>query len=110
MKELWAEHKLLVLGFLGALMLTSVLFVRLIADVVYWPQHQDETISGWMTIGYVAHSYDVDKDDLIEALGIEDDLRRHLTLKAIADAQDISLAELQRTLLKSVTNQRATRD
>jgi hypothetical protein len=106
MKKLWSDHKLLVLGFLGALILTSILFMRLIADVAYWPQHQDETISGWMTVGYVAHSYDVDKDGLLEALGIETDLRRHLTLKAIADAQDMTLAELRNALLKAVIDQR----
>ena len=110
MKALWQSHKLLVLGFLAALILTSVLFARLIADMAYWPQHQDETISGWMTVGYVAHSYDVDKDGLIEALGIETDLRRHLTLTAIADAQDMSLAELRNALLKAIIDQRVTRD
>ena len=110
MKRLWSDHKLLVFGFLAALVLTSMLFIRLIADVVYWPQHQDQTISGWMTVGYVAHSYDVDKDGLIEALGVTTDLRRHLTLNAIADAQGISLIELRSTLLKVVTDQRATRD
>ena len=107
MKKLWSDHKLLVVGFVAALLLTAILFVRLIADVVYWPQHQDQTISGWMTVGYVAHSYDVDKDVLIEALGIETDLRRHLTLKAIADAQDMTLAELRNVLIKAVMNQRA---
>ena len=110
MKRLWSDHKLLVLGFLAALILTSFLLMRLIADVAYWPQHQDEDISGWMTVGYVAHSYDVDKDGLIEALGIEEDLRRHLTLKAIADAQDMSLAELRNALLKAIIDQRVTRD
>ena len=107
MKRLWRNHKTLVLGFMAALILTAILFVRLIADVVYWPQHQDETISGWMTVGYVAHSYDVDKAALIETLGIEADLRRHLTLTAIADAQDMSLAELRNVLLKAVIDQRA---
>lgn len=106
MNRLWQDHKLLVLGFMAALILTTVLFVRLIANVVYWPQHRDTEISGWMTVGYVAHSYDVDKDGLIEALGIETDLRRHLTLKAIADAQNMPLEELQNTLLNAVAAQR----
>ncbi|MCK4861510.1 MAG: hypothetical protein KAS85_06320 [Rhodobacteraceae bacterium] len=110
MKRLWSDHKLLVLGFLGALILTTILFMRLIADVAYWPQHQDEPISGWMTVGYVAHSYDVDKDGLIQALGIETDLRRHLTLKAVADGQDMSLAELRNALLKAIIDQRVTSD
>lgn len=110
MKRLWSDHKFLVLGFLAALVVTSILFMRLIADVAYWPQHQDEPISGWMTVGYVAHSYDVDKDGLVTALGIETDLRRHLTLKAIADAQDMSLRELRNALLAAVSDQRAARD
>ncbi|PCJ76404.1 MAG: hypothetical protein COA53_03925 [Rhodobacteraceae bacterium] len=110
MKKLWSDHKLLVLGFLAALILTSMLFVRFIADVVYWPQHQDQTISGWMTVGYVAHSYDVDKDKLVEALGIETNLRRHLTLTAIADSQDRPLPELRNALLKVIIDQRAARD
>lgn len=110
MKRLWSDHKLLVLGFLAALLLTTMLFVRLIADVVYWPQHQDAPISNWMTVGYVAHSYDVDKDALVEALHIEANLRRHLTLKAIAEGQDMSFAELRNALLKVIIDQRAARD
>ena len=106
MKKLWSDHKLLVLGFVAALLLTAMLLMRLIADVAYWPQHQDEEISGWMTVGYVAHSYDVDKDGLIEALGVETDLRRHLTLKAIADAQDMTLSDLRNALLKAIIDQR----
>ena len=107
MNRLWQDHKLLVLGFMAALVLTTVLFVRLIADVVYWPRHRDTEIAGWMTVGYVAHSYDVDKDGLVDALGIETDLRRHLTLKAIADAQNMPLADLQDALLEAVAAQRA---
>lgn len=110
MKRLWSDHKLLVLGFLAALMLTSMLFVRLIANVVYWPQHQDVPISNWMTVGYVAHSYDVDRDVLVEALNMETDLRRHLTLKAIAEGQEMSFAELRNALLKVIIDQRAARD
>jgi len=110
MKKLWSDHKLLILGFLAALMVTTALFMRLIADVAYWPHHQDDTISGWMTVGYVAHSYDVDKDALIVALGIETDLRRLLTLKAIADGQDTTMVELRNTLLKAIINERESSD
>ena len=110
MNKLWQDNKVLVLGFLAALILTTVLLVRLVADVVYWPKHRDTEIASWMTVGYVAHSYDVDKDGLIEALGIETDLRRHLTLKAVADGQDMSLAELRNALLKAIIDQRVSSD
>ncbi|MGE4612026.1 MAG: hypothetical protein AAED33_11685 [Paracoccaceae bacterium] len=107
MSSLWQKNKLLVLGFLAALMLTSILLVRLIADVVYWPQHRDTEISSWMTLGYVAQSYEVDKNDLVDALSINADVRRHLTLQAIADAQGLSLEQIERTLLETITSQRA---
>lgn len=109
-RTLWQHHRYLVIGFMLALMLTSVFAVRTMIALVYWPQHRDADISGWMTVGYVAHSYDVDKDGLIEALGIEADLRRHLTLKAIADGQDMTMVELRNVLLKAVIDQRATSD
>ena len=107
MKTLWQQHKLLILGFLVALLLTVYLSLRLVADVVYWPQHRDAEISGWMTIGYVAHSYDVDKEVLTVALNIESDLRKHLTLKAIADAQEIPMLELRDSLLNAIATERS---
>ncbi|MEO1919407.1 MAG: hypothetical protein ABGW81_06850 [Paracoccaceae bacterium] len=107
MSSLWRMNKFLVLGFLAALALTSILLVRLIADVVYWPQHRDTEISGWMTLGYVAQSYEVDKNDLVDALGINADARRHLTLQAIADVQVLSLEQVERTLLETIASQRA---
>jgi len=106
-RTLWQHHKLLILGFLAALLLTAFLFMRLIADVVYWPQHRDAEISGWMTIGYVAHSYDVEKEILTIALNIESDIRKHLTLKAIADAQDIPLLDLRNHLLDAILAERS---
>lgn len=107
MNKLWQDNKVLVLGFLAALILTTVLLVRLVADVVYWPKHRDTEIASWMTVGYVAHSYDVDIDALTDALGLETDLRRHLTLKAIAKAQNTSFPDVQKALLKAVAIERA---
>lgn len=106
-RTLWQNHKLLILGFLAALLLTVYLFLRLVADVVYWPQHRDAEISGWMTIGYVAHSYNVDKDALTEALDIETDIRRHLTLKSIADMQETTLPDLRDRMLTTIATERS---
>ena len=107
MKNLWENHKPLVIGFLLALVLTAFLLTRLIANLVYWPQHQDVEITGWMTVGYVAHSYDVDKDSLTEALDLEADIRRHLTLSAIADTKDLPLTSIRDLLLDAITAERA---
>ena len=107
MKPFWKDHKILVVGFIAACALTMLLLVSLIADLVYWPKHRNVEISGWMTIGYVAHSYDVEKELLSDALGIEADLRRHLTLKSIAQAQEISLPTLIDTLQTAIDAERA---
>ena len=108
MKALWQQHKLLILGFITALLLTAYLLLRLIADFVYWPQHRDAEISGWMTVGYVAHSYSIDKQILINALGIEEDLHRHLTLKSIADAHETALPDLRDRLLSTIETERSS--
>ena len=106
MKNLWENHKPLVIGFLLALVLTVFLLVRLIANLVYWPQHQDVEIAGWMTVGYVAHSYDVDKDGLMGALDLETDIRRHLTLTSIADVKDLPLMNIRNLLLDAIAAER----
>ena len=107
MKNLWENHKPLVIGFVLALMLTVFLLVRLVANLVYWPQHQDAEIAGWMTVGYVAQSYDVDKDSLMVALDLETDIRRHLMLTAIADAKNLPLMDIQIILLDAIATERA---
>jgi len=107
MKEFWKHHKLLVVGFIAACVLTSLLLVSLIADLVYWPKHRDAEMSGWMTIGYVAHSYNVEKEPLADALGVEMEIRRHLTLKSIADSEAIALPTLFEILQTAIDAERA---
>ena len=107
MKTLWENHTPLVIGFVLALMLTVFLLVRLIANLVYWPQHQDAEIAGWMTVRYVAQSYDVNKDSLMVALDLETDIRRHLMLTAIADAKNLPLMDIQIILLDAIATERA---
>lgn len=109
MKDFWKRHKLLVVGFIAACILTATLLVTLIADLVYWPKHRDTEISGWMTIGYVAHSYGIDKRPLIEALGVEMEIRRHLTLKTIAEAEGIALPALIEALQTAIDTERTER-
>lgn len=50
--------------------LASLFFgTRFVVHAIYWSSHRDEPIAGWMTVGYVAHSYDVEPGLLREALG-----------------------------------------
>lgn len=69
---LWREHRLLLLAFLFASALALVFAVRFTLFVLYWnaPEHRDQPIENWMTIGYIARSYDLPRESLADALGV----------------------------------------
>ena len=73
--------------------------VHTIRHLGHWRVHRDEPIRGWMTIGYVAHSYHVPQHVLYEALGLPDKPHDKRPLRAIAKAQHRSMDEV-RTLLQ----------
>ena len=56
-KRLWQTHRLLLIAFTVAAALTLFFAIRTTAFFIYWSNHQNVEIEGWMTIGYVAHSY-----------------------------------------------------
>jgi hypothetical protein len=92
---------LLVLGFTG---LHAVHTVR---EVIYWRNHHDEPIRGWMTVGYVAHSYHVPPHVLYQALGLP--LHRppdRRPLREIAREQNRSLDEISAVLQDAITHAR----
>lgn len=57
-----------------ALCLAAMVFfgARTVYFVSYWahPSHREQMIEPWMTVGYVARSYGVDKVQLAMALGL----------------------------------------
>ncbi|MFC3164822.1 hypothetical protein [Ciceribacter thiooxidans] len=69
---LWREHRVLLLAFVAASALALFFAARFAFYVVYWsaPEHRDQPIENWMTIGYIARSYDLPREALAEALGI----------------------------------------
>ncbi len=92
--RLWQTHRLLLIAFAAAAALTLFFAIRTAAFFVYWANHQELPIEGWMTIGYVAHSYRVPPERLQEALGFDPrDPNRH-PLGRIARETDVPLAEL----------------
>ena len=49
---------------------TGVFAIRTVRRAIYWHYHQDEPIRSWMSLGYIAHSYDVPPWVLYQALGL----------------------------------------
>jgi hypothetical protein len=70
LRKLWRHNRWLTLSFLVTLTLALVFIIRAGVFFVYWQQHQDEPIEGWMTIRYIARSYRVDPKIVHDAVGL----------------------------------------
>ena len=104
---LWRQHRGLVLALVAACLVTLFFAIRLTVSTLYWAGHRDAALAGWMTVGYVAHSYDVDRLRLAEALGLDPSQRLRLTLDEIAARSGMPLAEVEATVLAVIAAERA---
>ena len=93
-----------VLGFTG---LQTLRTVRHLSQAQY---RRDEEIHGWMTIGYLAHSYHVPPPVLKQALGLPDSPVDTRPLSEIAKSQGRSLNELIVSLQTVITQARSYPD
>jgi hypothetical protein len=105
----WRHHPWLVGGLVAAIIATLFFGTRMVFFTIYWsdPAHRDQEVQGWMTPGYVAHSWDIPRGDLLQALG---DLARPgegKTLEQIAEDNGIPLQELTARIEAVITAHRA---
>lgn len=107
MKTLWKNHKLLVIGFAGAAIIAILLTAHLAMATFYWPKHQDAELDGWMTIRYVARSYEVKPEALLIAIGMADHPPRRLTLQKISEMMHIPPEDLDTLLMDAIAQERA---
>lgn len=100
-------RRLLTVAFLIALAFTAYHGFRTARDAIYWHQHRDEPIEGWMSVGFVAHSYHVPPHVLLMAIGLPPgpppDKR---PLQAIAGAQGRSLDQVSAILRNAIVHAR----
>src|SRR5665647_829515 len=73
---------------------TAFKAVDIARDVIYWQAHRDEPIHGWMSVGYVAHSYRVPPYVLYLALGLPHKPPDKRPLRDIAKMQHLSLIHI----------------
>jgi hypothetical protein len=107
MRDLWRQNRVLLVGFAFALIVTLFFAVRLVVHAIYWSQHRDADLAEWMTIGYVAQSYHIERDDLARAVGLEPGSGRRLTIAEIARRTDQSVDEVETVLLSAIQAERA---
>jgi hypothetical protein len=106
-QHLWRKNRGLLIAFGLALLVTVFFGVRLVVHAVYWSEHRDAELAEWMTIGYVARSYRVERDDLARAAGVEPGFGRRLTIAEIAERTHQSVSEVEEALLAVIRAQRS---
>jgi hypothetical protein len=102
------RHRWLLAAFVVAALATAFIGGRLVVRAVYWSQHQDEPIRGWMSVGYVARSYRVEREPLFDALGLPPEARDRRTLQEIAADQGRPLTEVEADLEAAIGRARAS--
>ena len=107
MRHLWRQNRVLLIAFGLALFVTVFFGVRLVVHAVSWSGHRDAKLAGWMTIGYVAQSYGVERDDLARAVGVEPGFGQRLTIAEIAERTHQSVNEVEEALLAVIRVKRA---
>lgn len=92
--RLWREHRLALLIFAAAAMVTLVFALRFALFALHWsdPARRDLHPAGWMTVGYLARSWNVPREALAERLAVTPAPGRPLTLEEIAAARGEPLA------------------
>jgi hypothetical protein len=97
---------LLLAAFLLAVGFTGFYVVRTVRDAIYWHAHHDEPIAGWMTLGYVAHSYHVPPHVLFLALGMDPGPPERRNIATIAAAQGRSVEQVAALLNNAIVHAR----
>lgn len=95
-----------VIAFVVTLGVTGLFAARTIQKALYWRAHTDEPIHGWMTVGYVAHSYHVPPHVLYKALGLPHKPPDKRPLREIASAQNRSLDDVRAVLMDAIIHAR----
>ncbi|MRX31752.1 hypothetical protein IG197_27000 [Aminobacter sp. SR38] len=97
---------ILLAAFVTALVASGFFAIRLTVHAVYWSSHRDEPIEPWMTVGYVAHSYNLEPKALFSALDLPTGVSDRRTLGDIASAKGVSFEALKSTIEASIGRSR----
>ena len=97
------RHPILVGAFVLALALSLFFAGRIVVRAVYWSQHQQEQVAGWMTVGYVGRSWGLDPRDIDAKAGLPiPDRGRPFTLDQIAADRGVPVGEIIALVEKTV--------
>ncbi len=81
----------LTLAFVMACVVTAFFAGRLLVQTVYWSAHQDLPVRPWMTVGYIARSWDLDPREIEAAAGLPAPTERGSPEPLVEIAKDIGV-------------------
>jgi hypothetical protein len=113
LKQLWHDHPRLFSAFLIAAALTLFFSIRIAASALYWsdPAHRNETVRPWMTVGYVARSWDLDPRELDTLAGLPiPEHGRPQPLAVIASDRGVPVADIIAEVEAAIATLRARQD
>ena len=96
LRAMWARAPWLLSAFTLAVAVTLYFGVKMVMSAIYWndPRHIDQALAGWMSPGYVAMSWNVPRDVMMDILDLEPNGGRPPRLADIAAEQGLSVEEL----------------
>lgn len=94
MRAVVRRHPVLTSALVLAIALTLFFAVRFVIGAVYWAQHREEPIRGWMTVGYIGKSWDLDPRAIDAEAGFPLPKGHPFTLEEIARQRGIPVDEV----------------
>lgn len=110
LRRMWAAAPVATVILVVAVSASAFFGVRTVSNWIYWndPNHIDQPIVGWMTPHYVAHSWDVPRRVMVEALAMGNKDPKGRNLKHLAEAQGIPLEDMIAQIEAAIEDHRAT--
>lgn len=94
LKSLYQRHPRLVTALALASALTLFFAIRFLTGFIYWSNHRQEPIAGWMTIGYVGKSWGLNPRALDKEAGFPLPADHPFTLNEIAAQRGVPVEEI----------------
>jgi hypothetical protein len=87
------KRKVMLAGFAIAALLTAVFILRAVFFAVVWmdPERGMHPIEPWMTPRYIAHTYDIPRDEMQRILDLGPDETPRQPLDSLAEARGVSV-------------------
>ena len=105
------RHPVLVTVLVASLLLALFFAGRFALRAVYFAQHREEPVAGWMTVGYVGRSWGLDPREIDARAGLPlPENGRPFTLEEIARDRGVPVAEVVAEVEAALAALRAERE